>query len=205
MGEVVYEVHAISAGHTLILVPLTKGLVQVCNGFLIEFPLGIRKGSSVIVPPPASKSPADLAVFFAVLNVNLKGTFFVSQAAALQMIKQGNGGKIINTSSIGALGNIGQANYAASKAGVVGLTKTLALELARHGIAVNCVSPGATRTPMTETIPEKVMEGLLKLIPFRRMAEPEEIAAMHAFLASDDASYITGQVIFVDGGISVGV
>lgn len=141
----------------------------------------------------------------AVLNVNLKGTFFVSQAAAAQMIQQGNGGRIITTSSIGALGNVGQANYAASKAGVVGLTKTLALELARYGITVNCVSPGATKTPMTETIPEKLMEGLLNSIPFRRMAEPEEIAALHCFLASDDASYITGQVIFADGGISVGV
>jgi 3-oxoacyl-[acyl-carrier protein] reductase len=141
----------------------------------------------------------------AVINVNLKGTFLVSQAAGAQMIQQGNGGRIINTSSIGALGNIGQANYAASKAGVVGLTKTMALELARYGISVNCVSPGATKTPMTETIPEKVMEGLLRMIPFRRMGEPEEIAALHTFLASDDASYITGQVIFADGGISVGV
>lgn len=139
----------------------------------------------------------------AVLDVNLKGTFFVCQAAAARMIEQGSG-RIINTSSIGALGNIGQANYAASKAGVIGLTKTLALELARYGIAVNCVAPGATRTPMTESIPEKLMEGLLQQIPFRRMAEPEEIAALHCFLASDDASYITGQVIFADGGITVG-
>jgi 3-oxoacyl-[acyl-carrier protein] reductase len=139
-----------------------------------------------------------------VLNVNLKGTWLCSQIAAVPMMKQ-NYGRIVNTSSIGALGNIGQANYAASKAGVIGLTKTLALEWARFNIAVNCVAPGATKTTMTAGIPEKFMEGLLAKIPYRRLAEPEEIAAAHAFLASDEAAYITGQVLFVDGGISVGV
>jgi 3-oxoacyl-[acyl-carrier protein] reductase len=139
-----------------------------------------------------------------VLSVNLKGTWLCSQIAAVPMMKQ-NYGRIVNTSSIGALGNIGQANYAASKAGVIGLTKTLALEWARFNIAVNCVAPGATKTTMTAGIPEKLMEGLLAKIPYRRLAEPEEIAAAHAFLASDEAAYITGQVLFVDGGISVGV
>ncbi len=139
-----------------------------------------------------------------VLNVNLKGTWLCSQLAAVPMMKQ-KYGRIVNTSSIGALGNIGQANYAASKAGVIGLTKTLALEWARYNIAVNCVAPGATRTVMTAGIPEKIMEGLLAKIPYRRLAEPEEVAAAHAFLASDEAGYITGQVLFVDGGISVGI
>ncbi|HZD55962.1 MAG TPA: 3-oxoacyl-ACP reductase FabG [Anaerolineales bacterium] len=139
-----------------------------------------------------------------VLNVNLKGTWLCSQIAAVLMMKQ-NYGRIVNTSSIGALGNIGQANYAASKAGVIGLTKTLALEWARFNVAVNCVAPGATKTTMTAGIPEKLMEGLLAKIPYRRLAEPEEIAAAHAFLASDEAAYITGQVLFVDGGISLGV
>ncbi len=139
-----------------------------------------------------------------VLAVNLKGTFLCAQAAAVPMI-QGGGGRIVNTSSIGALGNIGQANYAASKAGVIGLTKTLALEWARFGISVNCVAPGATKTRMTAGIPDKLLEGLLAKIPMRRLAEPEEIAAAHLFLASDAAAYITGQVLFVDGGISVGV
>ncbi|HEX6305800.1 MAG TPA: beta-ketoacyl-ACP reductase [Anaerolineales bacterium] len=138
-----------------------------------------------------------------VLNVNLKGTWLCSQLAAVPMMSQ-KYGRIVNTSSIGALGNIGQANYAASKAGIIGLTKTLALEWARFNIGVNCVAPGATRTTMTEGIPEKIMEGLLAKIPYRRLAEPEEIAAAHAFLASDEAGYITGQVLFVDGGISVG-
>ena len=137
-----------------------------------------------------------------VLNVNLKGTWLCSQLAAVPMMAQ-KYGRIVNTSSIGALGNIGQANYAASKAGVIGLTKTLALEWARFNIAVNCVAPGATRTTMTEGIPEKIMEGLLAKIPYRRLAEPEEIAAAHAFLASDQAGYITGQVLSVDGGIAL--
>jgi len=139
-----------------------------------------------------------------VMNVNLKGTWLCSQLAAVPMMAQ-KYGRIVNTSSIGALGNIGQANYAASKAGVIGLTKTLALEWARYNIAVNCVAPGATKTTMTAGIPEKLLEGLLGKIPFQRLGEPDEIAAAHAFLASDQASYITGQVLFVDGGISVGV
>jgi len=140
-----------------------------------------------------------------VLAVNLKGAFLCAQAAAVPMIQRGEGGRVVNTSSIGALGNIGQANYAASKAGVIGLTKTLALEWARFGITVNCVAPGATATRMTAGIPEKLMEGLLAKIPLRRLAQPEEIAEAHLFLASEAAAYITGQVLFVDGGISVGV
>jgi 3-oxoacyl-[acyl-carrier protein] reductase len=139
-----------------------------------------------------------------VLDVNLKGTWLCCQVAALPMMQQKHG-RIVNTSSIGALGNIGQANYAASKAGVIGLTKTLALEWARFGIAVNCVAPGATKTQMTAGIPDKIMQAILSKIPARRLAEPEEIAAVHLFLASSEASYITGQVLFTDGGASVGI
>ncbi|MCK4445230.1 MAG: beta-ketoacyl-ACP reductase [Thermoplasmata archaeon] len=138
-----------------------------------------------------------------VMDVNLKGTFLCSQAAAVPMMEQ-NYGRIVNTASIGALGNIGQANYAASKAGVMGLTKTLALELARYNITVNCVSPGATKTPMTATMPPEFAEKLTKKIPLRRFAEAEELANAHLFLASEESSYITGQIIFVDGGISLG-
>ena len=139
----------------------------------------------------------------AVLDVNLKGTWLCAQAAAVPMMDQGSG-RIVNTASTAALGNIGQANYSASKAGVIGLTKTLALEWARFGIAVNCIAPGGVRTSMTEAIPEKVMTGLLAHIPYHRLAEPEEVAAVHAFLASAEASYITGQVIFIDGGLTAG-
>jgi 3-oxoacyl-[acyl-carrier protein] reductase len=139
----------------------------------------------------------------AVLAVNLKGTWLMSQLAAVPMISQ-KSGRIVNTASVAAEGNIGQANYSASKAGVIGLTRTLALEWARFNIAVNCIAPGGVKTRMTAAIPENILSGLLERIPYRRLAEPDEIAAVHAFLASDEASYITGQVIFVDGGVTVG-
>ncbi|MBI5359199.1 MAG: 3-oxoacyl-ACP reductase FabG [Planctomycetes bacterium] len=139
-----------------------------------------------------------------VININLKGTFLVCQAGMMPMM-EANYGRIINTSSIGSLGNIGQANYAASKAGVIGLTLTLALELAKYKINVNCVAPGATTTPMTKGIPEPIAKAIADRIPLKRFADPSEIANMHLFLASDEASYVTGQVIFVDGGISVGI
>jgi 3-oxoacyl-[acyl-carrier protein] reductase len=139
----------------------------------------------------------------AVLDVNLKGTWLCCQLAAVPMIEQGYG-RIVNTASIAALGNIGQANYAASKAGIIGLTKTLALEFARYGIGVNCVAPGGVKTSMIASIPEKIINRLIDGIPFRRFAEPEEIAAVHLFLASEAASYITGQILFVDGGTSAG-
>jgi NAD(P)-dependent dehydrogenase (short-subunit alcohol dehydrogenase family) len=138
-----------------------------------------------------------------VLTVNLKGTFLMCQAAYEPMSQAG--GKIINTASIGALGNVGQANYAASKAGVMGLTRTLALEFAKAGISVNCIAPGATDTKMTAGIPEDIRKFIENKIPFRRFAKPEEIAQAHLFLASDEANYITGQTLFVDGGISVGI
>jgi 3-oxoacyl-[acyl-carrier protein] reductase len=140
----------------------------------------------------------------AVININLKGTFLCCQAA-LKVMSEQKYGKIINTSSIGALGNLGQANYAASKSGVIGLTKTLALECARYNINVNCVAPGATNTPMTSKMPKEIYDKITQKIPLKRWAEPKEIANMHLFLASDEASYLTGQVIFVDGGISVGI
>jgi 3-oxoacyl-[acyl-carrier protein] reductase len=162
-----------------------------------------RDGITVRIKEGEAKFMSD-EKWNSVIDVNLKGTWLCSQVAAVPMIQQ-KSGRIVNTSSIGALGNIGQANYAASKAGVIGLTKTLALELARYNIAVNCVAPGATKTQMTAGIPEKIMEGLLTKIPFRRLAEPEEIAAAHLFFVSVDSTYVTGQVLYVDGGISVGV
>ena len=138
-----------------------------------------------------------------VIDVNLKGTFLCSQAVIKPMKEAG--GRIVNTSSIGSLGNIGQANYSASKGGVISLTRTLALELARFNINVNCVAPGATMTPMFEGVPEEMRETFQKMIPLRRFADPSEIAAAHLFFCSADSAYITGQTLFVDGGISVGL
>ncbi len=141
----------------------------------------------------------------AVVNVNLKGVFNMTQAVAPQMIKQKKG-SIINTSSVvGIYGNIGQTNYAATKAGVIGMTKTWAKELARKGaqIRVNAVAPGFIKTPMTEKIPQKIVDRVVERIPLGRFGEPEEVARVYLFLASDESSYITGQVIGVDGGITL--
>lgn len=138
-----------------------------------------------------------------VIRVNLTGTFNMARAAMIPMIEQ-NWGRVVNTASIAVLGNFGQANYSASKAGVVGLTRTMALEVAKHTITVNAVAPGAVDTPMTAQIPPDIKEKMISTIPMKRMAEAHEIASLHAFLCSDEAAYITGQLIFVDGGLGTG-
>ena len=138
-----------------------------------------------------------------VLNVNLKGTFNTIRHSARQMLKQ-RSGKIINISSVsGILGNVGQANYAASKAGVIGLTKTMARELGSRGITVNAIAPGFVDTEMTEVLSEEIRENACKQIILGRFGKPEDIANTAVFLASDKADYITGQVISVDGGMNV--
>ncbi len=137
----------------------------------------------------------------AVLDVNLTGTWFCSQAALRVMLKQ-RSGRIINISSIvGLMGNVGQANYAASKAGVIGLTKTLAREGASRGVTVNAIAPGFIDTAMTQSLPEKVREELKGQIPLGRLGSPMDVAHAVLFLASSGASYITGQVIHVNGGM----
>ncbi|HJX31951.1 MAG TPA: 3-oxoacyl-[acyl-carrier-protein] reductase [Thermodesulfobacteriota bacterium] len=137
----------------------------------------------------------------AVIAVNLKSVFNCSKAVIRYMGKQ-RGGKIISVASVvGQIGNIGQANYAASKAGIIGFTKTLAREFASRGIMVNAVAPGFIETDMTRTLPEKVREGFISNIPLGRMGTPGEIAEAVLFLATDASNYITGQVINVNGGL----
>ena len=137
----------------------------------------------------------------AVLGVNLKGTFNCTKAVVRHMVKQ-RSGKIVNIASlVGQMGNAGQANYSASKAGVIGLTKTIAREYAQRGINVNAIAPGYIETPMTEALPEKAKEELKKLIPMERLGKPEDVAEAVLFLISEESSYITGQVLNVNGGI----
>ncbi|XP_038198173.1 estradiol 17-beta-dehydrogenase 8 [Arvicola amphibius] len=137
-----------------------------------------------------------------VIAVNLKGTFLVTQAAAQALVSSGSRGSIINISSIiGKVGNIGQANYASSKAGVIGLTQTAARELGRHGIRCNSVLPGFITTPMTQKMPEKVKDKVTAMIPLGHLGDPEDVADVVAFLASEDSGYITGASVEVSGGL----
>lgn len=136
-----------------------------------------------------------------VLDINLKGAFRCSKIAAKAMMKQ-RYGRIINISSVvGVTGNAGQANYSASKAGLIGLTKTTARELAPRGITVNAVAPGFIETDMTAALPEKAKDAMLSQVPLGRAGQPEDVAAVVTFLASESASYITGQIIHVSGGM----
>ena len=144
-----------------------------------------------------------LEQFDRVIDVNLRGVFHCSQAVASQMTSQGSG-VILNASSIvGLYGNFGQTNYAATKFGVIGFTKTWARELSPKGVRVNAVAPGFIKTPMIATVPDKVLDELAQKVPLKRLGQAEEIANAYAFLASDEASYITGAVIEVDGGLTL--
>lgn len=136
-----------------------------------------------------------------VLNVNLKGTFNCTKAVVRHMAKQ-RSGKIVSIASVvGEMGNAGQVNYAASKAGVIGLTKTIAREFAHRGINVNAIAPGYIETPMTEVLSDKVKEELKRLIPMERLGKPDDVAEAVLFLVSEESNYITGQVLNVNGGI----
>lgn len=137
----------------------------------------------------------------AVIAVNLSGTFNATKAVSPLMMKQ-RSGKIINIASIvGQMGNAGQANYAASKAGVIGFTKTVARELASRGVCVNAIAPGFIDTAMTQKLPEEVKKSMMAQIPMAKFGQPEDIAKVAVFLASADADYITGQVVAVNGGM----
>lgn len=138
-----------------------------------------------------------------VINVNLTGVFYCTQAAVPYMIEQGKG-KVISASSIsGVYGNVGQTNYAATKAGVVGMTKTWAKELGKKGITVNAVAPGFIETGMVAKVPDKVIEKMKTNIPLGRLGKPSDIAKAYLYLASDDADYVNGTVLHIDGGIVV--
>jgi 3-oxoacyl-[acyl-carrier protein] reductase len=143
------------------------------------------------------------AQFDAVIDVNLRGVFHCAQAVAPHMVERGSG-VILNASSVvGLYGNFGQTNYAASKFGVIGFTKTWARELGPKGVRVNAVAPGFVATPILQTIPDKVLAQMQDKVPLGRLGRPEEIASVYAFLASDDASYLNGAVIEVSGGMTV--
>ena len=141
--------------------------------------------------------------FDAVVDVNLRGVFHASQAVADVMVGQGSGAILNASSVVGIYGNYGQTNYAASKFGVIGFTKTWSRELGPKGVRVNAVAPGFIETPILATVPDKVLDGLREQVPLKRLGRAEEIANVYAFLASDEASYVNGAVIEVSGGMTV--
>jgi NAD(P)-dependent dehydrogenase (short-subunit alcohol dehydrogenase family) len=143
--------------------------------------------------------------FDEVIRVNVKGVFNCAQAVAIHLIERKAGGRIINLASVAALGNIGQTNYSASKAAVIGMTRTMALELSKANVTVNAIAPGFFDSVLTQQIPAEVKEKFVQRIPLKRIGNPDEIGALAAFLASDEAGYLTGQTIFIDGGLSAGV
>ncbi|OQY24091.1 MAG: 3-oxoacyl-ACP reductase [Anaerolineaceae bacterium 4572_32.1] len=156
----------------------------------------VKKGELVGQMPEAD--------FDLVIAVNLKGVFNCAQAVAPYMIKQGSG-VILNASSVVGLdGNFGQTNYVATKSGVIGMTKVWARELGRYGVRVNAIAPGFIATEILSSMPEKIIESMKARVPLRRMGRPRDIANAYLFLASDEASYISGAVMRVDGGIVVG-
>lgn len=164
----------------------------------------VRDAQLVKVKDGALMGQMSEADFDLVISINLKGVFNCTQAVAPYMIKQGSG-VILNASSVVGLdGNFGQTNYVATKAGVIGMTKVWARELGRYGVRVNAVAPGFIATDILKSMPEKVIEGMKSRTPLARMGQPRDIANAYLFLASDDASFITGEVLRVDGGIVVG-
>lgn len=183
------DVVAEQQGHIDVLIN-NAGILR--DGQLVK----VKKGELV---KQMSESDWDMLI-----DINLKGVFNCAQAVAPVMIRQGSG-VILNASSVVGLdGNFGQTNYVAAKAGVIGMTKVWARELGRSGIRVNAIAPGFTLTDMVRQMPEKILEQMISHVPLGRLGEPADIANAYAFLASDEASYISGVVLRVDGGIVVG-
>ena len=184
-------IEAVMEKHTRVDVLVNNaGILR--DGFLVK----MKEGALVKQMPEAE--------FDLVVAVNLKGVFNCTQAVVPIMIRQG-GGVILNATSImGIDGNVGQTNYIATKAGVIGMTKVWARELGRHGIRVNAVAPGFTETEILASMPEKLLDGMRARTPLGRLGKPPEIANAYVFLASDEASFISGEVLRVDGGIVVG-
>jgi 3-oxoacyl-[acyl-carrier protein] reductase len=164
--------------------------------------IDILVNNAGIVRDKMAKNMTD-EMWDAVLNVNLKAVFICSQECAKSMIERKHG-KIVNVSSVAYRGSIGQANYAAAKAGIIGLTRTLALEWARYRINVNCVAPGMIDTDMTRGMPEEVFAAAVSKIPLQRVGTPEDVGKVVLFLASGDSDYLTGQLIDVCGGNTLG-
>lgn len=164
----------------------------------------LRDGTLVKVKDGELVKQMTEAQFDSVISVNLKGVFNCTQAVAPIMIGQGSGVILNATSIVGLDGNFGQTNYVATKAGVIGMTKVWSRELGRYGIRVNAIAPGFTLTEMVQQMPEKVLDAMVSRVPLGRMGQPRDIANAYLFLASDEASYISGEVLRVDGGIVVG-
>ena len=164
----------------------------------------LRDGQLIKVKDGQLVGQMSEADFDLVISVNLKGVFNCTQAVAPVMARQKNGVILNATSIVGLDGNFGQTNYVATKSGVIGMTKVWARELGKFGIRVNAVAPGFTATEMVTAMPEKILEGMRARTPLGRMGEPRDIANAYLFLASDEASFITGETLRVDGGIVVG-
>jgi len=164
----------------------------------------LRDGTLVKVKDGELVKQMSEADFDLVISVNLKGVFNCTQAVAPHMIRQGSGVILNATSIVGLDGNFGQTNYVATKAGVIGMTKVWARELGRSGIRVNAIAPGFTATEMVAAMPENILAGMRARTPLGRLGDPRDIANAYLFLASDEASFITGEVLRVDGGIVVG-
>jgi len=164
----------------------------------------LRDGQLVKVKEGQITGKLSEADFDAVIDVNLKGVFNCTQSAAQVMIRQ-RYGRIVNaTSVVGLYGNFGQTNYVAAKAGVIGMTRVWARELGKRGITVNAIAPGFISTDMTKGMPEKILAGMVERTPVGRIGQPEDVANAYLFLASDEASFINGAVLNVDGGVVVG-